>query len=102
MVSIIASSQQAVASGYPRVDDPDPDNTGAGSDVTSWQFNWSAASFNATNISDGWITVTGAAASEPILNHFDEGTSGAGFAAVFDKTSSDTLKMIVNHTLLGT
>ena len=99
MASIVAGSQKAVSSGYPRVDDPDSDNAGAGSDIITWSFSHSAADFNATGISDLWITNASPGASEPILNHADENVWSP--SGVFTKAATDTLKTIVNHTLNG-
>jgi hypothetical protein len=90
----VAASQKAHAATYPKTNDGDSDNTGAGVDVATWTVSYSAADFSQTGISHGIITNTSPGASEPIL-------TGYAFAASFDKTSSDTLKVIVNHTLNG-
>lgn len=91
----IASTQKAVAATYPRTNDPDGDNTGAGVDIVSWQFNYAAGDFNNAAITHGWITITGAGAGAALLTGF--AFSGGSFA----KTASDTLKVIVNHTFTG-
>jgi hypothetical protein len=97
--SVISGSQKAATSGYPRISDPDTDNSSAGTDVFTWSFTYSAGDFNDTDISDGIITNTSPGASEPVLNHFDENVWSP--SGVFDKTANDTLKFIVNHIFTG-
>lgn len=90
----VSASQKAHASGYPKTNDDDADNTGAATDVATWTVSYSAADFSQTGITHGIITNTGPAAGEAIL-------TGYAFSASFDKASTDTLKVIVNHTLSG-
>lgn len=94
LAGAIAASAKVVTSGYPRRNDTDPDNTGAGVKVITWQFSWAAADFGATGINQAVITVPSPVASSPILTGFN-------FSPAFDKTTSDTLKVIVNHTVSG-
>lgn len=94
-LDFIANSAKTVKSGYPKTDDDDPDNTGADTNVVTWTFEWGAADFNNAAISDGMIGVGAYGASEPVLTHFE--FTGGPFA----KTSSDTLKVIVNHEFEG-
>lgn len=94
LTGAIAGSAKVVASGYPRRADTDPDNTGAGQKVITWTFQWGAADFSATGINQAVITVPSPTSTSPILTGFN-------FSSAFDKTSSDTLKVIVNHTLQG-
>ncbi len=87
----ITGSIQAFTSGYPKTNDTgDADNTGDGTDVVSYAVNYSAASWNDTDIEQGAIhdNATPVTASK-ILCVF----SFTSFA----KTSSDTLKVFVNH-----
>lgn len=98
--SAIPSGSVALDAGYPAVSDTDPDNTGAGSNIVTWRFTFSTAIANANAISEGAITgstvgggYTGGAAGTA-LTHFL-------FASSFNKTSSDTLKVFVNHTMSG-
>lgn len=94
-ITLIASSAQTVKSTYPKTNDTgDADNTGDGVDVVTWTFEWTAASFSHAGITDGIISVSGHGAGAPVLTHFE-------FAASFAKTTSDTLKVIVNHTFTG-
>lgn len=87
----ISGSIQAFTSGYPKTNDTgDADNTGDGTDVVSYAVNYSAAAWNDTDIEQGAIhdNATPVTASK-ILCVF----SFTSFA----KTSSDTLKVFVNH-----
>lgn len=94
-IGFIASSAKLVKAAYPQTNDGDADNTGAGADILTWTFEYAAGDFNNADIGDGQIGVGAHGATEPVLTHF-EFTGGA-----FEKTSSDTLKVIVNHEFLG-
>ena len=92
----IASTNKLVKATYPKTNDTgDADNTGDAVDAVTWTFEWTAADFNSTVITDGIILVGAKGAAEPILTHF-EFTGG-----VFTKAATDTLKVIVNHTFNG-
>ena len=43
----IPTSIQEMTSGYPKVNDSDSDNTGAGTDIVTWQASWTTSDFNA-------------------------------------------------------
>ena len=96
----IPTSIQPMTSGYPKVNDSDSDNTGAGTDIVTWQASWTTSDFNATAIIGGCIHVAGGASgattagATKLLTHFS--------LTSFNKTSSDTLKIFVNHTFNGT
>lgn len=91
---IIAGSAKTTTAGYPKTDDTDTDNTGAGTDIVTHLAEWAKADFTGTSITIGIITNATPGASEPLL-------TGYSFAASFDKTSNDTLKVFVNHEALG-
>jgi hypothetical protein len=55
---------------------------------------YAKADFNHSAISHGIITNASPGASEPIL-------TGYAFAASFEKTADDTLKVFVNHQMAG-
>jgi hypothetical protein len=91
---------QNIDSGYPTTSDGDVDNTGADSDVVTWLRTYSTTQGNGT-IRAVAIHQTGAAATpgaqtttQLLLNAFP-------LAASVVKTSSDTLRVFVNHTFLG-
>lgn len=91
----IGSTQKANSSGYPKTDDDDTDNTGAGADIVTHLAEYAKGDFNHSAITHGWITVTSPGASAALL-------SGYAFGSSFEKTSDDTLKLFVNHTMNGT
>lgn len=92
--TLIASTAKTVKATYPKTADADADNTGDGADVVTWTFEWSAADFNHGAITHGWIVVSGHGAGAAIL-------TGFAFASSFPKAATDTLKVIVNHTMEG-
>lgn len=92
--TLIGSTQKAHASTYPKRNDADADNTGAGVDVVTFLQSYTKADFNAASITHGIITNATPGASEPIL-------TGYAFAAAFAKTADDTLKVFQNHTMNG-
>lgn len=88
-----SAGRHALDSTYEKTNDADADNTGAGVDIVTWRFSYTTSEGNISAINEGAIvdnrtTPTGA------LTHFL-------FAASFNKTSSDTLKVFVNHTMNG-
>lgn len=90
----IGASQKAHAAGYPRTNDDDPDNTGAGTDIVTFLASYTKADFSHAAISHGLITNASPGASEPLL-------TGYAFAAAFQKTADDTLKVFINHDFTG-
>lgn len=91
--SVGSSNPAAFTSGYPKTNDGDADNTGAGTDVVSYAVNFGTAAANGT-ISRVAIHLTGATGTDPLLMY-------ATLGASVTKTSSDTLKIFVNHTMNG-
>lgn len=93
VTSFLSGSGHAVDGTYPQTDDGDSDNSGAGADIVTWRFSYTTGEGNVSSIIEGAVvdnTTTPTAA----LSHFL-------FAASFDKTSSDTLKVFLNHTFNG-
>jgi len=93
VTALLAGTPHALDATYEKTDDPDPDNIGAGVDIVSWRYSYLTSEGNVNGVIEGAIvddrtTPTGA------LSHFL-------FAAAFDKTVSDTLKVFVNHTFNG-
>jgi hypothetical protein len=93
-ITFQTGSEKVVKATYPKTNDGDSDNTGAGTDVTTWTFEYSAADGNWTGLTEGIISTAGASGTDPILNHFS-------FGGAFNKDSSTTLKVIINHTANG-
>jgi hypothetical protein len=94
LAGLATGSGKAMDSTYPKVNDTDPDNTGAGTDIVTYLVSYITSEANASNIADVIITNPSPGASEPLLMH-------AEFASAFTKTSSDTLKVFVNHQMNG-
>ncbi len=90
----ISGSQQAQDAGYPKSNDNDADNTGAGTKVRTSRVSYTAASFNHAAITHAIITNATPGASEPIL-------TGFAWAASINKTSADTLKCFHNAAAAG-
>ena len=90
----VTASRKAFDSNYPKTADADSDNTGAGVDVVTYLTSWTTSDFNATGIKGGAIHENASPVNATkLLTHFT--------ISSFDKTSSDTLKVFVNHTMNG-
>ncbi len=93
------TSEKAPTATYPKTNDGDADNTGAGLDVATHLFTYTKTDFDDPSIigaaiAAAAVTSWGAAGgTDPVLNAFD-------FTA-FEKTATDTLKVFVNHTFEG-
>ncbi len=88
----IAASNNTFVATYPKTNDTgDPDNTGDGTNVVSWCSLWSTSSFSDAAIQGGCIHNGGGTPAGSLLTHFS-------FASSFGKTTSDTLKVFVNHS----
>jgi len=92
--TLITNSAQVVDATYPLVNDPDGDNTGSGVDIVTYRVSYTTANANGSDIDDIILTNPSPGASEVLIAH-------ATLGAPFTKTSSDTLKVFVNHEFLG-
>ena len=89
--SSISGSIQTFTSGYPKTNDTgDTDNTGDATDAVSYAVNYAAAAWNDTDVEQGCIHNNSSPVSATKLLSVFSFTS-------FAKTSSDTLKVFVNH-----
>lgn len=89
--SKISGSRGTFTSGYPKTNDTgDTDNTGDAADAVSYAINYSAASWNDTDVEQGVIHDNATPTTTTKLLCAFSFTS-------FAKTSSDTLKVFVNH-----
>ena len=89
--SKISGSRQVFTSGYPKTNDTgDSDNTGDAVDAVSYAVNYSASAWNDANVEQGCIHDKSSPVSATKLLSVFSFTS-------FAKTSSDTLKVFVNH-----
>ncbi len=94
-ITPIGDTEKAPADGYPKANDQDEDNTGKGANVITYKYAYAKADFSAASITEGIIKVAAGDGTDPVLCHF-------AFAAGFEKTSSDTLTIFVNHEAEGT
>jgi len=89
--SKISGSRQTFTSGYPKTNDTgDTDNTGDAVDAVSYAVNYTAAAWNDTDVEQGVIHDNATPVTTTKLLCAFSFTS-------FAKTSSDTLKIFVNH-----
>lgn len=88
------TGEKHVDTGYPKTNDDDTDNTGAGVDIVSWRFQYSTADGPFTNIEWSFISITSAGAGQAILNSYR-------WAAAWSKDSSTSAKVFANHEMLG-
>lgn len=93
VTTFIAGTGHALDASYEQTDDPDSDNTGAGPNIITWRYSYLTSEGNAGSILEGAI-VDNRTTPTAALTHFL-------FAAGFGKTSSDTLKVFVNHWVVG-
>jgi len=94
VTTFIAGSGKAVDASYPMTNDTDPDNAaGKGINIVSWRVSHATTEGNGNNIAE-LALVDNITTPTKALTH-------ALFAALFNKTSSDTLKTFVNHTMNG-
>lgn len=89
-----ATGTKSLDANYPMVSDTDTDNTGSGSDIVTWRFTYGTADGNANNINSAAVCNALHAPTEALTTF--------NFASQFNKTSSDTLKVFVNHEMRGT
>ena len=91
-----------LTAGYPKTADADSDNTGASADAISYRFDWATNQIDTSAgnpITGGAIYDVGQTSpvsATKILTHWNFTSP-----ATFHKTSTDTLKLFVNHTFNG-
>lgn len=90
----IGSSQKVDDTGYPKRNDDDPNNTGAGTDIITHKAAYAAGDFTHAAITHGIKTNASPGASEALL-------SGYAFSAGFEKDGDTALDVFLNHTLNG-
>jgi hypothetical protein len=94
VASFSAGGTHNTDAGYPKVSDDDADNSAYASvNSNTFRVSFGTGDANITNIREGAM-VDSLSSPTKALCHFV-------FAANFTKTSSDTLKVFVNHNLLG-
>jgi hypothetical protein len=93
VTTFLAGTGHAIDGTYPQSDDSDGDNPDAAADAVSYRYSYTTAQGNANSIIELAI-VDNTTTPTVALTH-------ALFAASFNKTSSDTLKVFVTHTFNG-
>jgi hypothetical protein len=98
---VTTGAQKDCTTAYPKTNDGDSDNTGAGVDVVTFKFSWTTSQIDTSsgNAITGGCIVDKAATlggSIKILTHWNFASP-----ASFHKTSTDTLTLYVNHTMNG-
>tara|TARA_R110002110_G_scaffold19163_2_gene79964 strand:- start:96 stop:695 length:600 start_codon:yes stop_codon:yes gene_type:complete len=98
---VTSGAQKDCTSAYPKTNDGDSDNTGAGTDVVTYKFSWTTSQIDTSSgnaITGGCIVDKAATLSgnPKILTHWNFASP-----ASFHKTSTDTLTLFVNHTMNG-
>lgn len=89
----IGGSNKAVDATYPKRNDGDTANTGAGTKVMSWRWSYTSSDFtSATPVTDAVITIPSPVAGSAILTGFTFGSS-------FTLAAGESVKIFVNHTL---
>jgi hypothetical protein len=83
----------SVASTYPKTNDGDVDNTGAGVSVVTYLYTFSTGAAY-TGVTDVSIAGSAPTGTDPLLMR-------AKFASSFTKATTDTLKVFINHTMNG-
>jgi len=92
--TVVAGSSKAKTAGYPQSPDADADNTGDGTDVVSWKFEYTTGDGPFTAITHSFIAKTGASGTDPLLNSYKWG-------ATWNKDTSTSAKIFANHTMNG-
>src|SRR3990172_3462182 len=90
-VTTFVGTGLAIDGTYPKTNDGDASNTGAGIDIVSWKSTW-ATGQNNVQMQEGAITDHPSTPTEALC-HF--------LFTQFTKTSSQTLAVFVNHEMLG-
>ena len=93
VVSFLSGTAKQVSAGYPKTNDSDPNNSGAGANIVTWKFFYDTNEANYSNINEG-----------AIVNDANNPTSALCrfvFTSTISKTSAETLTIYVNHTYTG-
>jgi hypothetical protein len=92
--TVHAGSEKAKTATYPKTADADADNTGAGTDIVSWKFEYAAGDGPFVAITHSFIAKAGAGGVDPILN-------GYKWGATWAKDAFTSAKVFANHEMLG-
>lgn len=90
----IAGSAKIFDAAFPKRNDGDADNTGAGVDIVSFLTSYTTGDFN-----DGGVTIKNFALLDDLTPADPDLLLTHGQITAFNKTASDTLKFFVNHEM---
>jgi hypothetical protein len=90
-----AGSEKAPTATYPKTNDGDSDNTGAGVDVISWKYEYTTSDGPFVDVTHSFISRASASGTDPVLNSYK-------WAAAWSKDSATSAKIFANHTVNGT
>lgn len=93
VTTFVASSGRGEYTGYPKVNDTHANNSGGGTDIVTWMYQYTAGYFTGTGIIEGAI-VDNVATPTAALCHFL-------FAASFNIVATEALSVFINHEFLG-
>jgi hypothetical protein len=85
----VTDSAKAKSAGYPKTNDTDANNTGAGVNVVTWKYYWAADDFTGDGVAEIAV-VDNTTTPTACLMH-------ALFPSTFNQNSTDTLTVFVNH-----
>lgn len=92
--TVVAGSEKAATALYPKTNDDDADNSGAGTTIVTWAFAYATGDGPFTAITHSFIAKSGAGTTNPILNGYKWGASWA-------KDDYTSAKIFANHQILG-
>ena len=92
--TVVAGSSKAKTATYPKTADDDADNTGAGTDIATWKFEYATGDGPFTSITHSFISIASASGTDPILNSYK-------WATAWSKDASTSAKVFANHEMLG-
>ena len=93
--TVAGGSEKAPTATYPKTNDGDSDNTGAGVDVISWKYEYLTSDGPFTDITHSFIAEASASGTDPLLNSYKWG-------AAWSKDAATSAKIFANHTVNGT
>ncbi len=98
LLTPITASRKVIDATYPKRNDDDVDNPGRAANVFTWRVTYTGADFDtesANNVTGGAIhDQASPVGGTALLNHFN-------FTTSFEKLSTSSLVVWINHTLVG-
>jgi len=92
--TVVAGSEKAPTATYPKTDDDDGDNSGAGTNIATWKYEYATGDGPFTSITHSFIAKAGASGTDPILNSYK-------WDAAWSKDDATSAKVFANHEMEG-